>query len=91
MNKKVIYLDDKTIGGRLKQLRKEAGLTQQQIADFIGCDQSHYSKLEHGSRRLTTSYLETLCTLYWIDEDDLIVNPGWVPRVRGVLGDGTYA
>lgn len=36
----------------LSQLRKEAGVTQAQLAKRLGVPQSHVSKYEHGIRRL---------------------------------------
>lgn len=33
---------------RLRELREEAGLTQQQLADRIGVSQRQVSKIEHG-------------------------------------------
>jgi len=38
---------------RLRQLRKECGLTQKQIQELTGIDQSDYSKLENGLRFYT--------------------------------------
>ena len=38
---------------RLKELRKEKGLTQIQIQFLTGIDQSDYSKIENGKRYFT--------------------------------------
>lgn len=43
----VIYL------GRLKNLRKEKGLTQIKVQFLTGIDQSDYSKIENGKRYFT--------------------------------------
>ena len=37
---------------RIRDLREDAGLTQQYIAHYLGCDQSYYSKCERGVYRL---------------------------------------
>ena len=37
---------------RIKQLREERNLTQKQIADYLSCDQSNYSKFERGIRQI---------------------------------------
>ena len=56
---------DKNIGKRLKELRTIHGFTQQQVADYLGIDQSNYSKIEHGKRQLRKmSKLKALCLLY---------------------------
>lgn len=36
--------------GNLKKARKEAGMTQQQIADELGISVVYYQKIEQGSR-----------------------------------------
>ena len=38
----------KTIGTNITAARKAAQLTQQELADRLGCNQSHVSKLEGG-------------------------------------------
>ena len=39
--------------GRLKELRKEKGMTQVQMQMLTGIDQSDYSKIENGKRYYT--------------------------------------
>lgn len=39
--------------GRLKNLRKEKGLTQIKVQFLTGIDQSDYSKIENGKRYFT--------------------------------------
>lgn len=53
------------IGQRLRRLRTEQGYTTTQVADYLGIDQSNYSKIEHGKRRLRwLSQYRKLCDLY---------------------------
>ena len=47
----IIYLV--IIMSRLKELRKEKGLTQVQMQILTGIDQSDYSKIENGKRYYT--------------------------------------
>ncbi len=42
---------------RLKELRKKAGLTQQDIADRLGLNQATYSAMERGSQSILSDYL----------------------------------
>ena len=37
---------------KIRDLREDADLTQRQIADYLQCDQSLYSKYERGERVL---------------------------------------
>lgn len=32
----------------LIRLRKESNMTQQEVADFVGVDRTHYSRIENG-------------------------------------------
>ncbi|MCE0732471.1 helix-turn-helix transcriptional regulator [Halomonas sp. G15] len=42
----------------LKQLREQSGLTQAQLAERIGCDQSVISRIESGQRAVTLQRLK---------------------------------
>ena len=44
----------------LKQVREQAGLTQIQLAERIGCDQSVISRIESGQRALTLDRLKSI-------------------------------
>ncbi|MCS4510381.1 helix-turn-helix domain-containing protein [Xylophilus ampelinus] len=44
----------------IKQLRKSAGLTQAQLAEKLGQDQSYVSKIERGER-----YVDVLLYIDW--------------------------
>lgn len=61
------------MGKRLKELRKTYGFTQTQVADYLGIDQSNYSKIEHGKRRLNKMHqLKDLSNLYGCTEEYLL-------------------
>jgi len=47
-------------------------LTQQQIADYLMCDQSLYSKYERGERLLPLEYAEKLADYYRVSVDYLL-------------------
>lgn len=46
-------MDDKTIGLRLKELRKYKGFSQLEMAEFLDVKQPHLSELERGARGVT--------------------------------------
>lgn len=54
----------KTIGERVKALRKESKLSQSDIANYLNLDQSNISKIESGERSLSTGSLEKLANLF---------------------------
>ena len=41
---------------RIRDLREDADLTQRQVAEYLHCDQSLYSKYERGERALPLEY-----------------------------------
>jgi transcriptional regulator with XRE-family HTH domain len=62
---KSTYTDDyKTTIGRLKKVRLELGLKQEDVADKLGKPQSFISKIECGERRLDIVELKELAKLY---------------------------
>ena len=57
---------------RIKDLREDADLTQQQIADAIGITQRKYSYVETGTQPLTDELLIRLANYYKVSIDYLL-------------------
>jgi len=57
---------------RLKDLREDRDLSQQQIADFLGMKQPQYSRYERGLRDLPTDILIRLAKLYKTSTDYIL-------------------
>lgn len=57
---------------RIRDLREDNDLTQQQIADYLMCDQSLYSKYERGERDLPLEYADKLADYFNISIDYLL-------------------
>ena len=71
------------IMSRLKELRKEKGLTQVQMQMLTGIDQSDYSKIENGKRYYTFEQCKRIALALetvWII---LQVSPMKKSRMRG--------
>lgn len=45
-------------------MREDADLTQKQVADYLHCDQSLYSKYERGERAIPLAAMIELAKLY---------------------------
>ena len=45
---------------RIYELRKEAGLSQEQLGDELGCNKSKISKLENGNQELTQNWMNKI-------------------------------
>lgn len=61
MNKTVLRQHRKILRRLLREVRQEAGLRQQDLADRIGEPQSFVSKYESGERRLDVLELNQVC------------------------------
>ena len=56
----------------LKAARKSKGLTQQQVADFIGISQNNYSYWENGKVKIDNVSLQRLSNLFDVSVDFLL-------------------
>ena len=54
----------KKIGERLQGLRESKGLSQSDLANYLGISQPLLSQIEKGNRNLNLSLLDKLCALY---------------------------
>jgi transcriptional regulator with XRE-family HTH domain len=70
---------------RLRELRKERGLTLQQIAERASIDVSTLSRLESGKRRFALDHIPGLAAALGVSTDELLGSPAPEdPRVRSV-------
>ena len=67
---------DKGISGRFKYIRKEAGLTQSQLAKKLNVKQSTISKVESGSKQVDAGIMNALIEIFHIDINWLISGNG---------------
>ena len=58
---------------RIKELREDHDLTQQQVADAIGITQRKYSYLETGAQPLTDELLSRLAAYYRVSIDYILM------------------
>jgi len=65
-------------GARVREARKTAGLTQQQLADRIGMARASVSNLEAGRQDMTLSRLAGVAAVLRLDLDALLA-PGEMP------------
>ena len=57
---------------RIRDLREDSDLTQQQVADAIGITQRKYSYIETGQQQLTDDILIKLENFYNVSIDNLL-------------------
>ncbi|UZT06178.1 helix-turn-helix transcriptional regulator [Clostridium sp. LQ25] len=61
-----------TIGENIKQLRKEANMTQQKLANALQISVSNVTKYEKGQLEPNLSIIYKLCNLFRISADELL-------------------
>lgn len=57
---------------RIRDLREDHDLKQKQVAEYLLCDQSLYSKYERGERELPLRYAIELANYYAVSLDYLV-------------------
>lgn len=74
-------MDNKKIGIKIKNIRQKISMSQKQLAELWGVDQSLISKIENGERSVSLNQLEKLCNVsligmeyFFNDNDDSINN-----------------
>lgn len=59
----------RTFVEKLRGLREDNDLTQQQIADILGTSQTMYARYERGANEMPIRHLVTLCKFYNVSAD----------------------
>lgn len=57
---------------RIRNLREDNDMTQKQVAEYLFCDQSLYSKYERGLRDVPVSIIIKLAKLYNTSTDFIL-------------------
>lgn len=71
-----------TVGKRLRKARKDAGMTQKELADAVDAKQGAVSDLENGRNNSSTKLVEMALTLG--------VNPRWLSTGEGDIIGGNF-
>lgn len=71
--KKIILEFDTSLGKALTHIREDQDLTQDDIADSLGCKQPLISKIEAGQRSLKFAEVGLFATALGISRDELVV------------------
>lgn len=77
-------------GGRIRQLRKTYGYTQEGLADLLGIDRSYLSRIEAGTKGCSVDLFIALADVFHTSLDHLILGaapPGGNAEGRGTCPD----
>ena len=81
VNSKLIYWGILTLLGgevmksyqeRIRALREDHDLTQEQVAQYLGTSQTMYARYERGASELPIRHLVSLCKLYHVSADEIL-------------------
>jgi len=59
------------VGSRIREYRKQKGLTQEEVAEQLHISQPTYARIENGQSNSWPCYLAPLCTLFNISAEKL--------------------
>lgn len=71
-NKRSVTDFDRTIGGRLRQLRERRGVTQEEVSELLGVTFQQFGKYERGINRIPLSRVLALCAILRMDVSTLV-------------------
>lgn len=57
---------------KIRQVRNDKNLSQEFVAEQIGCSQSHYAKLENGKVKLNIEILQKIATVFKVRVSELL-------------------
>ena len=60
-----------SIGSKLKQLRKQKGLSQEQVSDYLNVSQSAYARIENGESHSWSTHIDKICEVFEIKPEEL--------------------
>ncbi|GAA3780517.1 hypothetical protein GCM10022271_10980 [Corallibacter vietnamensis] len=61
---------------KIKSLRYNKGLSQEQVADYLNISQSTYARIENGDSNSWSNYINPICQLFEINPEDLLRRMG---------------
>lgn len=70
------------IGGRMKEIRKEKGLTQADVSRNLMVSQSYISSVECGNEMPNARFVKLFCLQYGVDEAELLCKGKIVPMEK---------
>ena len=71
-NKQKLY---QYLGANVYRLRKQRGLTQSELAAYIGCNQKYISQIETGAAKASVSICYKIANTFSVSVDSLFTDP----------------
>ena len=80
-------MDYVELGRRVRDLRRQRGWTQEQLAEQVGVCTSYIGHIERGTRTLSLETFATLCSVLQAEPNDLLYAAGSVSGAMDHLTD----
>lgn len=68
-----MYFDAKEVAARLQTLRKDRGMTQEQMAEALNISLEHLSKMERGKRKPSIDLIVAMSGYFHVSTDYLLM------------------
>ena len=78
----MLIFDLRTIGNRLLQFRKRAGMTQAEVAEAAGFSDRTYADIERGTVNMRMETLIRICSALHITPDDVLTESAPTSSVK---------
>ena len=78
------------IGQKIKTLRKQKGLSQEQVADSLHISQPTYARIERGEGCAWASYLEPISKFFDIKPEELLMQDKVIVNNNQQGGNGAF-
>ena len=79
-----------TIGKKLRDIRKQKGWSQEQVADSLYLSQSAYARIESGESCSWANNIEQICKVFEITPEELIKDEQGIVINHNQQGGGGY-
>ena len=70
------------LGGRIRDVRKGLGISQEELAHLSGMHRTYVSSVERGERNISVLNLLSLAGVLGVDAGDLVVGLTRKPRIK---------
>ena len=66
------YAANQIVGKKIKFLREQKGMTQQELADLVKADRQYIYKIEAGKKNITLDYLDKIAQALQVSQSEFL-------------------
>ena len=67
-----MYFDQIAFGERLRELRKQMGISQEAMAELLNTSKTHYGNMERGKKGVSVDFLLEIAEAFHVSTDYLL-------------------